>query len=184
MLGRQAIELAAHRLRQRLVGSAAAGPQGIAADTRYALGGQKSCERWRRAEGDVGVPVVVIRQERLMRIDQHDLGQFRQHRVDGMYVQGAEARREAALRFRSDRLVTEQQYLVFHQQLAEPLDDGLRQLLRGVDPMHYGAERARQPSNFNSHVTSQSIRTCGPATGTGAVANDAERSRTGTLPVR
>ena len=152
MLSRQSLQKTAHRFGQRIIGSGAARPQRVAAQWRKALGSQNPGERRRLTERDVGMPIVVIGQKALMRIDQHDLGKFRQHRIDRVDVQRSEFCREATLSLRSDRLVAKEQNLVFHQDFAETIDHVLRQVLRDIDPMHDGAEGSRQACDFNGHA--------------------------------
>ncbi len=86
-----------------------------------------------------------------MRIEQQNLGQLGQHRINGMDVQGAEAGGEVALRPRRERLVTKQEHLALDQELAQAVDDGLRQLVREVDAAHDAAEAAGQMDGFDGH---------------------------------
>lgn len=89
-----------------------------------------------------------------MRVDQHDLGQLRQHRVDRVHVQGAKARGELRLRLRGDRLVTEEQHLVLDQEFSQARHFRLRQLPGNVDPGDEGAEGAGDARDFDGHGSS------------------------------
>src|ERR1700731_3696701 len=98
------------------------------------------------------MPVVVVRQEFRMRVEQHDLGQFREHWIDGMNVQGTEVGRKIALLLWRNGLVAEKQHLMFDHEFAETVDDGARQLSREIDAVNDGADDAVQPYNFDCHV--------------------------------
>src|SRR5882757_9992548 len=66
MLGSQSIQQAAQRLGKRFVRGGIARPHRVATRRRRALRCKYPCERRRLTEGDVGMPVVVIRQKSRM----------------------------------------------------------------------------------------------------------------------
>ncbi len=86
-----------------------------------------------------------------MVVEHQDLREIGQQRVNGMDVQRPEARREADLRLRGNRLVAEKENLVFDQQLAETVNFGLRQLRRKVDPLDQDPEGAGDACYLNTH---------------------------------
>src|SRR5271170_351679 len=87
-----------------------------------------------------------------MRVDNHDLRQLRQHRIDRMYVQGAEPIRKSALLLRSDGLIAKKQDLVFDQQFTEAVNSGLRQLIGEFDALHNCAEGRGQAGCGDGHT--------------------------------
>ena len=97
VLGSQAFEKFLYGCGQCVVGREVARPQRVPAHARQLLGGEDAGQRRRLTEGHVGVPIVVVRQKIAGGIDHQDLRQFGQHRINGMDVQLAEARREPAL---------------------------------------------------------------------------------------
>ena len=101
-------------------------PQGVSAARRQDARRQNGAERRRLDEGDVGVPVVVVRQIVGARLDRGDFGNAVDMRIDGMDVQFAEARGEIALRGRIQRLAFKEEHVPLGHRGLELCDDGVR----------------------------------------------------------
>jgi hypothetical protein len=67
-----------------------------------------------------------------------------------VYVQRAEARREVGLSNRRDGLLTEEEHLVFDQQLIQTTHGGGRKFLREIQALDLGAQRAAEPCYTNA----------------------------------
>src|ERR1700722_14827736 len=104
MLGRQPVEEFTNRRGERVAGCNVRPPQGVSAARRQDSGRENGAKRRRLDEGDIGVPVVVIRQIAGACLNQSDLWNVIDVRVDRMDVQFAEARGEPSMLFRIQRL--------------------------------------------------------------------------------
>ena len=57
-----------------------------------------------------------------MIIDEQDLRQLGQYRIDRMNVQGPEARGKTALRLRRDGLIAKEEDLMLDEEIADPVN--------------------------------------------------------------
>ena len=116
------------RGRQRFVRRGHVGPDGVASDVGHDDGVEHRAERRMLLERQVAVPHIGA--SAVLGIERQDLGMALDARLDGMRGgEVAEARRQAGLRCGVERLLPEQQHLVFEQRAADGTRSSCRQVV-------------------------------------------------------
>jgi hypothetical protein len=147
VLRRQLVEELAHRGGERLVRRDVRAPQGVSAARRQGAGSENGAKGRRLDEGNVGVPVVVIRQIAGVCLNRCDFWKIIDVRIDRMDVQFAEARGESAMRGGIQRLACKEKHVPLGHRSFELRDDGLRQRARQIDTRDQSADRRGEGRN-------------------------------------
>ena len=141
----QALEIALHAVRQRLVGGVHRGEQRVAAARRAVADIQDAAHRRLLVAGDVAVPAFAVGARRiLVGMDDHQLGMARRVRRRGMDVQLAEAAAEVEVLVLGDMLVAEEDHQVLRQRAVDLLEGLVAERLRQIDAADLGADDRRQ----------------------------------------
>jgi hypothetical protein len=109
-------------------------------------------KRRRLDEGDVGVPVVVIRQIARARLNQSNIRNAIDVRVDRMDVQFAEARGELAMGAGIQRLAFKEKHVPLSHSGGELCNDSLRHRARQIETSDQPADRRSERRNSEAET--------------------------------
>jgi hypothetical protein len=141
----EALEIAFHAVRQRLVGGIHRGEQRVATARRALANIQDAAHRRLHVAGHVAVPAFSVGARRiLVGMDNHQLRMARRVRRRGMEVQFSEAAAEIEVLVLADVLVAEEDHQVLRQRAVDLLERLVAQRLREIDTGDLRADDRRQ----------------------------------------